>query len=325
MDKALQLSFKKQELLDVNLVRVYLQVTTLSDIVSADGLFVALASWNGQPILDRKSTMNFARQTPPTVYQRGLWRRLLRNYLLPGSTASELRLQQPLGAWIAESNMKWGAMTWEDTTLYRRDPHMESGERSVALHFPQQFDHADTKIEPRSFYDSTPDWYTATIPRLASPTDIAGDQIYLTTYSESRHPSIPAAAATFAGWVSQLPLAEHRLISSVFYAECDAEEVLAQYLQLDCTHLIGTDGGKRHQSGSFSWIICSPEREQLVLNSGPVDGWHRCQSSLRSEAAALASVTLYLDELSAFLDLRIHCKFILYVDSTSAITNVQNL
>jgi hypothetical protein len=71
--------------------------------------------------------------------------------------------------------------------------------------------------------------------------------------------------------------------------------------------------------------ICSPEREQLVLNSGPVDGWHRCQSSLRREAAALASVTLYLDELSAFLDLRIHCKFILYVDSTSAITNVQNL
>ena len=50
----------------------------------------------------------------------------------------------------------------------------------------------------------------------------------------------------FAGWVSQLPLAEHRLISSVFYAECDAEEVLAQYLQLDCTLLIGTDGGKRH-------------------------------------------------------------------------------
>ena len=132
MDKALQLSFKKQELVDVNLVRVYLQVTTLSDIVSADGLFVALASWNGQPIPDRKSTMNFSRQTPPTVYQRGLWRRLLRSYLLPGSTASALRLQQPLGAWIAESNMKWGAMTWEDT-LYRRDPHMESGERSVAL------------------------------------------------------------------------------------------------------------------------------------------------------------------------------------------------
>jgi hypothetical protein len=63
----------------------------------------------------------------------------------------------------------------------------------------------------------------------------------------------------------------------------------------------------------------------LVLNAGPVNGWHRCQTSLRSEAAALASVTLYRDELSAFLDLRIHCTFQLYVDSNSAIANVQNL
>jgi hypothetical protein len=37
MDNALQLPFTKQELLDVNLVRLYHQVTTLSDIVSADG------------------------------------------------------------------------------------------------------------------------------------------------------------------------------------------------------------------------------------------------------------------------------------------------
>lgn len=72
-----------------------------------------------------------------------------------------------------------------------------------------------------------------------------------------------------------------------------------QYLQLDCTIFIGTDGGKRQHRGSFSWIICSPGRELLILNAGPVDGWHKCQTSLQSEAAALASVTLYLDELVA--------------------------
>jgi hypothetical protein len=37
------------------------------------------------------------------------------------------------------------------------------------------------------------------------------------------------------------------------------------------------------------------------MNAGPVDGWHKCQTSLRSKAAALASVTLYLDELAEFL------------------------
>ena len=299
-------------------------MTTLSDIVSADGQVVLTLSWNGLQIPDRSSTMQFARQLQPTVYQRGLWRRLLRSYLIPGSKASALQLQQPLGVWITEPNMRWGAMTWEET-LYRRDPYTDRSERSVALHFPRNLVHSDGTPTSGHFYDTKPDWYTAGIPRLAVPTDISGNQIFLTTHSSLRYDSIPAPADTFAAWVSQLPPAERRLLSSIYFAECNSEEVLVQYLQLDCTLFIGTDGGKRHHSGSFSWIICSPGQEQLVLNSGPVDGWHRCQTSLRSEAAALASVTLYLDELSAFFDLRIHCSFQLYVDSNSAITNVQNL
>jgi hypothetical protein len=79
METALQLPFTKQELIDVNLVRIYLQITTLSDIVSADGQVILKLSSNGHHIADRRSTMQFARQLQPTVYQRGLWRRLLRS------------------------------------------------------------------------------------------------------------------------------------------------------------------------------------------------------------------------------------------------------
>jgi hypothetical protein len=56
-----------------------------------------------------------------------------------------------------------------------------------------------------------------------------------------------------------------------------------------------------------------------------VDGWHRCQSSLRSEAVAIASLTLYLDELATYRQVEIRCTFRLYVDSTSAISNVKKL
>ncbi len=117
-------------------------MTTLSDIVSADGQVILTLSWNGLQIPDRSSTMQFARQLQPTVYQCGLWCRLLRSYLGPGSKASALQLQQPLGVWITEPNMKWGAMTWEET-LYRRDPYTDSGERSVALHYPRNLVHSD--------------------------------------------------------------------------------------------------------------------------------------------------------------------------------------
>ncbi|KAI2502774.1 hypothetical protein MHU86_11678 [Fragilaria crotonensis] len=60
-------------------------------------------------------------------------------------------------------------------------------------------------------------------------------------------------------------------------------------------------------------------------NSGPVDGWHRCQSSLRSEAAAIASLTLYVNEFATYHQVDIQCNFRLYVDSTSAISNVKLL
>ena len=100
---------------------------------------------------------------------------------------------------------------------------------------------------------------------------------------------------------------------------CDAEFLLLQYMQMECTLFIGTDGGKIHHSGSYSWIICSPGQEQLCLNAGPVDGWFKYQNSLRSKEGALAAVMLYLDELAEFT---IKSTFKIFVDSTSAISNV---
>jgi hypothetical protein len=160
---------------------------------------------------------------------------------------------------------------------------------------------------------------------MAIPTDLTGNKFFLATFSSVVYDLIPAPPRSFAAWINQLPPAENRLLASVSLATCNAETVLVQYLQLDCTLFIGTDGGKRHHNGSFSWVICSPGREKLVLNAGPVDGWHKCQNSLRSEVAALASVTLYLDELVEFYSVDIKCRFLLFVDSTSAISNVQKL
>jgi hypothetical protein len=177
MDQALLLNFKRQELIDVNLVRTFLQVTTLSDIVSADGHFISLASWNGEHIPDRHSRIKFARQMRPTVYQRGLWRRLLRSFLVPHSKASDLRLNTPLGPWIQPSNMIWGAMMWEDA-IYRQDPHVNSGERSVSVHYPQHLAHTNGQPASCIFYDAIPDWYTATIPRMAIPTDLTGNKFF---------------------------------------------------------------------------------------------------------------------------------------------------
>jgi hypothetical protein len=60
----------------------------------------------------------------------------------------------------------------------------------------------------------------------------------------------------------------------------------------------------------------------MVIVTGLVHGWHRCQSSLCGEAVALASITLFLDELQTFTKVELKCTFVLFVDITSAISNV---
>ncbi len=318
MDRALTLRFTKRELTDVNLVRIYLGVTTLSDIASAIGSHIHRLIWHMQPLEDRKSWFQFARQEQPTVYQKGLWRCLLKRFLLDGRVATDrLRLHQPLGHWLSPSTMQWGAMVW-DGALYRHDPFKTTGNRYVAVHFPHP-------LASTMYYDQKPDWYSATLPRLAIPADIAGDQIFLATYAAWQVSEIAPAITSFSACLNQLPPAEKRLVSSVFFAVSDAETVLVQYLKLACTVYIGTDGGKKDMCGSFSWVICSPGHEQLVLNAGPVDGWHKCHSSRQSEVAALASVTLYLKEIAAYFSLHIRCRFLFFVDSHGAISNAQQI
>ena len=122
MECAASLSLKRMELLDCNLVRIFLDVSTLlSDIVTADGLSILPNIWKAVPSTDRHSRFQFARQEEPTRSQIAVWRRVLRTLVTPSVTTTRHLLALPLGAWISESNMIWSAMTF-DSNLYRRNP-----------------------------------------------------------------------------------------------------------------------------------------------------------------------------------------------------------
>jgi hypothetical protein len=122
-------------------------------------------------------------------------------------------------------------MTWDDA-LYRRDPTNHSGERHVSVHLKHHLAHPNGTSTNVAFYNAKLDWYTATIPRLAAPTDLTGDQIFIATSSTVSFPSIPSSARMFSDWKKQLPPAEQRLLASVSFADCDAEQALVQYLQI---------------------------------------------------------------------------------------------
>ena len=165
--------------------------------------------------------------------------------------------------------------------------------------------------ESKIYYaDGNPDWYIVTVPQSAAPADIEGCQIFTVTCLMRKFESIQGQQYPSRNWSSSC-LHLNFAWSRHTFSECDMEQALLQYLQIKRTLLIGMNGGKeRHHNGSYSWIICSPGRKKLVLNAGLVDGWHRCQSSLVcSKAAAITSLTLYVDKLTTYHQMEICCNF----------------
>jgi hypothetical protein len=138
---------------------------------------------------------------------------------------------------------------------------------------------------------------------------------------QSFHYDYPPPPSSNGG--NNFPQLKKRLLAFTTYLKVDSETQVRQHLVTPAATLyIGTDGGRKEGEGSFSWLICSNNREKLVCNSGPVDGWYKCQSSYRSELTALSSAMLFLDELASYYELKVTCNFLCLVDSTAAISTI---
>ena len=327
MNVALAQAFSKQELIDINLVRIYMQVCKISDITNAIGDQIVENVWRCLPFDDRRCTLQYPRQMEPTVSQRRVWRRLLRNLLHPNAKLSQLKLIQPLGPWIAPSTMKWKFSMWDDHLYVQNVTHdITLGERCVSVHFVSHTTLSNGQTI-RTYDVSQPDWFAAQVPKQATPADILhGNNIVTISTALTDWPIIDEPSRTFQQCKDRLPPAEKRLLLFVTYLQVDAERQLMHYLASpQCTLYVGTDGGRKDGDGSFSWLICSPDRKKLVCNSGPVDGWYKCQSSYRSELTALSSAMLFLDEYANFQELDVQCNFQLLVDSTGAISALEHI
>ena len=87
--------YNDKQLFDINAVRMHLQVTTLSDIVDADGRRITEDAYKGQKLSDRYSRLKWPRQPVITSKQRNLWKSALE----AAFTSSGVVLKQSLGAW----------------------------------------------------------------------------------------------------------------------------------------------------------------------------------------------------------------------------------
>jgi hypothetical protein len=82
----------KQDQLDINLVRLHLQVITLSDISTLDGNSISKDAYHGRRHGSAKPRTNWPRQPTPTANQIKVWQRYLSDNFLRFTTKWEHRL-----------------------------------------------------------------------------------------------------------------------------------------------------------------------------------------------------------------------------------------
>ena len=95
---------KGKELLRLNRCRLFLQVTTLVDISSADGKFITHKAWQGQFDYSSPSYYNWPNQGDPPPKDWALWRKALSISFCGGQTR---RLTIPMGSWSDNQIDKW--------------------------------------------------------------------------------------------------------------------------------------------------------------------------------------------------------------------------
>jgi hypothetical protein len=106
MDKIRQLgTYNNCQLFDINAaVRMHLRVTTLSDVVNAQGKHITEEIFKGARPTDRYSQLKWPRQpVSTTTKQRSLWKAALE----AAFTSSGRTLQQPHGKWTGPPTQVW--------------------------------------------------------------------------------------------------------------------------------------------------------------------------------------------------------------------------
>jgi hypothetical protein len=105
MDAFVAHGYDPQQLQILNDVRMYLQVTLLSDIALADGLELDIAHFEAR-LPFTASPYTWPRSSRPRANDVVLWKQALRDCFLPPH-AHHRRLSSPLGPWLHDATIHW--------------------------------------------------------------------------------------------------------------------------------------------------------------------------------------------------------------------------
>ena len=321
--------------------KCYLQVKRISDLCTADGLFILPSIVKGEmSIRQCASRLSEARQERPNEATWKIWKAFLNTLcadkdeskdirktkeMIKQDKGERLRLKQPLGDWkvlVQDSERLWPFYYSNDKNIryrsYRKEWHKQGS---------FTFDcHQGTNDETFDYgkFDST-----TTLPLDSVPVDVfdADTGWRISYYQQLDIPTKPTA--NIKSFLDHLYNQEEHIAQ--YYTEVEFHTTpVAVYEQLKSTRtaLIATDGGAIPRKGSLGFAIADEEGIILLTCYGQPSGHDPL--SFRSEICAfLAAVRLtrllieYYDDILCCTD-KERTKVQFYTDSLSMMKKLKS-
>jgi hypothetical protein len=296
----------------INYCRMYLQVTTLSDITTSDGNYIRYDVLMGEgDRTQRIEDIKWPYQEKPNTETWKLWEKTIRSLFCTHGQ----KLRQPLGQWTDPEITKWKYRYSHKTqALYRYSKS-------------QWHEHQNDKRSRRRILVEESSKPT-TLPDDSVPvTDIEelfeGFQFSIPTQASPEAPINETTIETFSDYVRTLPDWEQQLISSTRESTDETESTLNKLLTTAEDLFLVTDGGANDGHGYFGWVIATSS-EILWRGKGRVPGNRHLMESLRTESVGMLSLTIFLLHYCNFHDITLQNENMFHYCDNSTVVKRMN-
>ncbi len=291
--------FKTREIRMLNYCRLFLGVTTISDVATADGKEIDRTMFLGNPsLLASRNKWMKAEQAKPYATAWVLWRRALRLW-----SDWRGRLHQPLGRWLLPGPSL--GRTWSSYVT----------KTSKTLILVKEGVYESYSPKRHRIYPVTPDGTITSLPLDAYPVSIKFSPRSIKVH---RSPGLfPIFAAsqprTFEEYLDTLAPWD-RLLFDHLDLSIDPY-VIIETLASTTAIYSASDGSVKDHQGSFGWLLSTPDGTVILKCSGPAYG--RQMKSYRAEGYGVLSLLRFIYHLYTFCHTPLPAALRLFCDSKS--------
>ena len=288
MRRAVEAKFTFSKLDAINRCRLYLQVLTLSEIVTADGETITEKAWSGIRDSTIKSPYRWPRQPRPPSKDWRIWQTAITVCYL----GSGRRLRGPLGNWRGTDNSWEWFFAPDERRLYQR---IDGGwvfwiQKITVRRSPQPLFLRQQVVTERPAI-----CYRARV-------DIASPYMRLlsVSFAQPCRPPVPTVprACTLAQTIRELPTSQNWSVQRCCYSQQQGEDILAAIVE--GTAMAVSDGSFKDSFGTSAWTLRGASNEEFITGVNVVPGSDDDQSAFRSELAGLYGIIIATTTLCSF-------------------------